>query len=118
VTAVAELEEPDDLPEPELEEPDDLPEPELEEPDEPDDLLEPDEVLLLVEVDFAAADFASAGSLPVASCTRIPPELARNNATAKATTRPRIILIRRLRSRSRSATSRFAPDPPAGRGRA
>jgi len=100
---------------PELEEPDELPE--VEEPDaeEPDFEPEPDD-LPAVEatfVAFAAAAFARAGSLPVTSWTKIPPELARNNAVATATTRVRITLIRRFRARSRSATTRFAPDPPA-----
>ncbi len=65
---------------------------------------------------FAAAAFARAGSLPVTSCTKIPPELARNNAVANATTRLRIALIRCLRARSRSATRPLAPDPAAQRG--
>jgi hypothetical protein len=95
---------------PELEEPDDVLE--VEEPDaealegepEPDDLP-------AVVATFAVAALARAGSLPVTSCTKIPPELARNIAVATATTRVRITLIRRPRARSRSATTRFAPDP-------
>jgi hypothetical protein len=95
---------------PELEEPDEVLEDEgsdaeaLESEPEPDDLV-------VVETAFAAAAFASAGSLPVASCARIPPELARKIAVAVATTRVRITLIRRLRARSRSATTLIAPDP-------
>ena len=97
---------------PELEEPDELPE--VEEPDaeEPDFEPEPDD-LPAVEATFAAAAFARAGSLPVTSCAKIPPELARNVAVTIATTRVRITLIRRFRVRSRSATERFAPDLPA-----
>jgi hypothetical protein len=98
---------------PEFEEPADAPE--VEEFDvEP----EPDDVLV-VEAVFAAAAaaFARAGSFPVTSWTKIPPELARNNAVANATTRPRIALIRCLRARSRSATRPVAPDPAGERGR-
>jgi hypothetical protein len=95
---------------PELEEPDDAPDvEELEAEPEPDDLL-------VAEAVFAAAAFARAGSLPVTSCTKIPPEVARNIAVANATTRQRIALIRRLRARSRSATRPSAPDPAAERG--
>jgi hypothetical protein len=103
---------------PELEEPDELPEAEesdaeaLEVEPELDDLLAVDATFAVL----AAAAFARAGSLPVTSCTKIPPELARNIAVATATTRVRITLIRRLRARSRSATTRFARDPPAERG--
>jgi hypothetical protein len=98
---------------PELEEPDDVPEVEAPGVEELD--VEPElDDLPAVEATFAA--FARAGSLPVTSWTRIPPELARNVAVATATTRVRITLIRRLRARSRSATTRFAPDPPAERG--
>lgn len=129
--AVAELEEPDDPPEveaPVLEELDFEREPEVDFELEPEDLpeveatfaveLEPDD-LPAMEATFAslaAAAFARAGSLPVTSCSRIPPELARNNAVANATTRLRIALIRCLRARSRPATRPFAPDPVAGRG--
>ena len=94
---------------PELEDPDDAPD--VEEFDvepEPDDLL-------VAEAIFAAAAFARAGSLPVTSCTKIPPEVARNIAVANATTRQRIALIRCLRARSRSATRPSAPDPGAER---
>jgi hypothetical protein len=95
---------------PELEEPDDAPDvEELDVEPEPDDLL-------VAEAVFAAAAFARAGSLPVTSCTKIPPEVARNIAVANATTRQRIALIRRLRARSRSATRPSAPDPAAERG--
>jgi hypothetical protein len=95
---------------PELEEPDDAPDvEELDVEPEPDDLL-------VAEAVFAAAAFARAGSLPVTSCTKIPPEVARNVAVANATTRQRIALIRCLRARSRSATTPFAPDPAAERG--
>jgi hypothetical protein len=102
---------------PELEEPDELLEAEepdveaLEDDPEPDDLP----VLDATFAAFAAAAFARAGSLPVTSCTRIPPELARNNAVANATTRLRIARIRCLRARSRCATTPPAPDPAAER---
>jgi hypothetical protein len=95
----------------ELEEPDELPEAEEPDAEALDGEPEPDD-LPAVE----AAAFARAGSLPVTSCTKIPPELARNIAVATATTRVRITLIRRLRARSRSATTRFAPDPAVERG--
>ena len=105
---------------PEPEELDDPPE--VEGLDEPELEVEPElDDLLVVEATFAAfaaAAFARAGSLPVTSCTKIPPELARNNAVANATTRLRIALIRCLRARSRSATRPFAPDPAAERGKA
>jgi hypothetical protein len=84
---------------PELEEPLDVLEPEAPE-------LEPALEVLLECADLAAA-LARAGSLPVTSCRRIPPELARNSDVAIATTRVRICLIRRLRARSRSATDRL-----------
>jgi hypothetical protein len=97
---------------PELEEPDDAPDvEELEVEPEPDDLLVAEAVFAA-----AAAAFARAGSLPVTSCTKIPPEVARNIAVANATTRQRIALIRCLRARSRSATTPSAPDPAAERG--
>jgi hypothetical protein len=48
---------------------------------------------------------ASAGSLPVTSCTKIPPEVARNVATASPATRLRIARTRSRRARSRSATT-------------
>jgi hypothetical protein len=101
---------------PELEEPDEVLE--VEEPDAEavDGEPEPDD-LLVIEAVFAAAAFARAGSLPVTSCAKIPPELARNIAVAIATTRVRITLIRRLRARSRSATAPLAPDPAVERGR-
>ncbi len=70
----------------------------------------------LLECDDLAAALAKAGSLPVTSCSRIPPELARNNDAAIATTRVRICLIRRLRARSRSATDRLVADRPVTRG--
>jgi hypothetical protein len=97
---------------PELEEPDDVPE--VEEPavEELGDLPAVDATFAVL----AAAAFASAGSLPVTSCTKILPELARNIAVAIATTRVRIALIRRLRARSRSATRPFAPDSAVERG--
>jgi hypothetical protein len=131
VTAVAvrELEDPDDAPEveaPVLEELDSEREPEVDFELEPEDLpeveatfaveLEPDD-LLVAEAVFAAAAaaFARAGSLPVTSCTRIPPEVARKIAVANATTRQRIALIRCLRARSRSATRPSVPDPAAER---
>jgi hypothetical protein len=98
---------------PELEEPDELPEAEEPDAEALDDEPEPDD-LPAVEATFAA--FARAGSLPDTSCTKIPPELARNIAVAIATTRVRITLIRRLRARSRSATTPFAPDPAVERG--
>jgi hypothetical protein len=109
---------------PEPEDPDDVPEveePEVEALDEdPGVDVEPElDDLAVVDATFAAlaaAAFARAGSLPVTSCTKIPPELARNNAVANATTRLRIALIRCLRARSRSATRPFAPDPAAERG--
>jgi hypothetical protein len=97
---------------PELEEPDDAPDvEELDVEPEPDDLLVAEAVFAA-----AAAAFARAGSLPVTSCTKIPPEVARNIAVANATTRQRIALIRCLRARSRSATTPSAPDPAAERG--
>jgi hypothetical protein len=103
---------------PELEEPDDAPEVEAPGVEELD--VEPElDDLPAVEATFAAfaaAAFARAGSLPVTSCTKIPPELARNIAVANATTRLRIALIRCLRARSRSATRPSAPDPAAERG--
>jgi hypothetical protein len=105
---------------PEFEELDDVPD--VEEPDV--EALEDDPELGDLPVAdatfaaFAAAAFARAGSLPVTSCAKIPPELARNNAVANATTRLRIALIRCLRARSRSATRSFAPDPAAERGTA
>jgi hypothetical protein len=132
VTAVAvpELEDPDDPPEveePVLEELDFEREPEVDFELEPEDLpeveatfaveLEPDD-LPATEATFtslAAAAFTRAGSLPVTSWIRIPPELARKIAVANATTRLRIALIRCLRSRSRSATRPSAPDPAAER---
>jgi len=96
---------------PELEEPDDAPDvEELDVEPEPDDLLVAEAVFAA-----AAAAFARAGSLPVTSCTKIPPEMARNVAVANATTRQRIALIRCLRARSRSATTPSAPDPAAER---
>lgn len=98
---------------PELEDPDELPE--AEEPEPPEGELEPDG-LLVVEAAFAAAAFARAGSLPVTSWTRIPPELARNIVVATTATRVLITLIRRRRARSRSATKRFAPDLAEERG--
>jgi hypothetical protein len=97
---------------PELEEPDDAPDvEELDVEPEPDDLLVAEAVFAA-----AAAAFARAGSLPVTSCTKIPPEVARNIAVANATTRQRIALIRCLRARSRSTTRPSAPDPAAERG--
>jgi hypothetical protein len=99
---------------PELEEPDDAPDvEELDVEPEPDDLLVAEAVFAAAA---AAAAFARAGSLPVTSCTKIPPEVARNIAVANATTRQRIALIRCLRARSRSATTPSAPDPAAERG--
>ena len=93
--------------------------PDVEEPDaealEDDPELDDLPVVDATFAAFAAAAFARAGSLPVTSCTKIPPELARNNAVANATTRLRIALIRCLRARSRSATRPFAPDPAAER---
>jgi hypothetical protein len=130
VTAVAvpELEDPDDAPvveAPVLEELDCEREPEVDFELEPEDLpeveatfaveLEPDD-LPAMEATFAAlaaAAFTRAGSLPVTSWIRIPPELARNIAVANATTRPRIALIRCLRALSRSATRPSAPVPAA-----
>jgi hypothetical protein len=128
--AVAELEEPDDPPEveaPVLEELDFEREPEVDFELEPEDLPEveatfavepePDD-LPAMEATFAslaAAAFTRAGSLPVTSWIRIPPELARKIAVANATTRLRIALIRCLRPRSRSATRPSAPDPAAER---
>jgi hypothetical protein len=117
VTAVAApaFDEPDDVPE--LDEPDDVPEVEAPEGEEPG--VEPElDDWPAVEATFVAftADFARAGSFPVTSCAKIPPELARNNAVAVAATRVRMSLIRRLRSRRRSATRRLAPDPAAERG--
>jgi hypothetical protein len=70
----------------------------------------------LLELADLAAAFARAGSLPVTSWSRIPPELARNKDVAIATTRVRICLIRRLRARSRSATDRLVADLPVTRG--
>jgi len=72
---------------------------EVEEPDAGalDGEAEPDDLPLVVAL-FAAAVLARAGSLPVTSCARIPPELARNIAVAVAATRVRINLIRRLRA--------------------
>jgi hypothetical protein len=103
---------------PEFEELDDVPD--VEEPDvealEDDPELDELPVADATFAAFAAAAFASAGSLPVTSCAKIPPELARNNAVANARTRLRIALIRRLRARSRSATRPFAPDAAAERG--
>jgi hypothetical protein len=64
---------------------------------------------------FAAAFVVSAGSWPVASCTKIPPVVARNVAAASATTRVRITLTRCLRARRRSATRPLAPDRAAVR---
>jgi hypothetical protein len=134
VTAVAvpELEDPDDAPEVEapvledeafLEELDFPLEPEVDFELELDDLpaveatftveLEPDDLTVTA---LAAAAFTRAGSLPVTSWIRIPPELARNVAVANATTRLRITLIRCLRALSRSATGPSAPDPAAERG--
>ena len=102
---------------PEPEDPDDVPD---EEPDvgarEDDPELDDLTVVEATFAAFAAAAFARSGSLPVTSCTRIPPELARNNAVANATTRLRIALMRCLRARSRSATRPFAPDAAAERG--
>ena len=125
-----ELEEPDDAPEvvaPVLEELDFEREPEVDFELEPEDLseveetftveLEPDD-LPAMEATFAAlaaAAFTRAGSLPVTSWIRIPPELARNIAVANATTRLRIALIRCLRALSRSATRPCGPDPAAER---
>jgi hypothetical protein len=98
---------------PEFEEPDDAPE--VEEPDMDELGVEPElDDLPAVEDTFAAAAFASAGSLPVTSCTKIPPELATNIAVAIATTRVRITLIRRLRAWIRSATRPLATAVGSG----
>jgi hypothetical protein len=48
---------------------------------------------------------ASAGSLPVTSCTKIPPEVTRKVATASPATRLRIACTRARRARRRSATT-------------
>jgi len=104
---------------PEFEELDDVPdveEPDAEELEDDPELDDVPPVVAATFAAFAAAAFASAGSLPVTSCSRIPPELARNNAVASARTRLRIALIRCLRARSRSATRPFAPGPAAERG--
>jgi hypothetical protein len=95
-----------------------VPEPELDEPDvAPDDdavapMLALDVGAVAFAADVAAAVFAAAlaraGSLPVASWTKIPPEVARNVAAATAATRRRIIATLRLRTRSRSATKPVA----------
>ena len=101
---------------PEPEDPDDVPDVDEPDVDEPGPELDDWPAVEATFAAFAAAAFARAGSLPVTSCTKIPPELARNNAVANATTRLRIALIRCLRARSRSATRPFAPDPAAERG--
>jgi hypothetical protein len=100
VTAVA-LPEPE--PELELDEPDVVPELVL--PDDAVFVVEPDGVLAaVVTVAVLAAVLARTGSLPVASCTKIPPEVARNVVAAIAATRRRICATRCLRACSRSAT--------------
>jgi hypothetical protein len=53
---------------------------------------------------FTVAASTSAGSFPVTSCTKIPPEVARNMAVAIAITRRRMTETLRLRALSRSAT--------------
>ena len=74
----------------ELDEPDVLPELELDEPD-----VVPDDVLAVVAAAVLAAAATRAGSLPDASCTKIPPVVARNVAAAIAATRRRICETRR-----------------------
>jgi hypothetical protein len=115
------------VPELELEEPEVVPE-----PAPLDDVVAEPELALLDDVAvvpaldrvlavdataaaFAAALFVSAGSLPETSCTRIPPDVARNVAVAIATTRRRITHIRRLRALRRSATRPLASDRAAER---
>jgi hypothetical protein len=103
------------LPEPELVEPDTVPELLL--PDDAVTVAEPDDVLAagVAAVAVLAAEVASAGSLPVASCTKIPPVTARKIAVDRATTRRRICEIRSSRARSRSDTTRVAVGPATGR---
>jgi hypothetical protein len=99
----------------ELEEPDVVPELVL--PDDAAVAVEPEDVLAAVVVTAAAlaAALARAGSLPVASCTKIPPEVARNVVVAIAATRRRICETRCLRARRRSATRPVAAGRGAGR---
>jgi hypothetical protein len=101
-----------------------LPELELDEPDvipelvPPDDavVVEPEEVLAaVVAAAVLAAAAARAGSLPVASCTKIPPEVAKNVVAAIAATRRRICETRRFRARRRSATRPEAAGRVSGR---
>jgi hypothetical protein len=101
------------LPEPELEDP--APAPELLLPDDAVTIADPEAVLAAVVVAVLAVDVASAGSFPVTSCTKIPPEVARNIAVAMAATRRRICETRRLRARSWSDTTRAAAGRDAGR---
>jgi hypothetical protein len=56
-----------------------------------------------VDVDVDVRLWASAGSWPVTSCRRIPPEVARNVPAARPATRRRIERTRRRRSASRRA---------------
>jgi hypothetical protein len=59
--------------------------------------------------DVAVVAFlARAGSLPVTSWMQMPPEVTRKVAVATPATRRRIVLTRRRRSRSRSATAVWA----------
>jgi hypothetical protein len=96
-------------PEPELEETDALPALAL--PDAAVAVVEPGEVLAGV-VAVLAAVVARAGSFPVASCTKIPPEVTRNVVAATAATRRRICETRRLRC---SATRLVPASRDAGR---
>jgi len=93
---------------------------ELDEPDVVPELVAPDDAVFVAEPELLAAGVvtaaglaaapARAGSLPVASCTKIPPEVARNVVAAIAATRHRICETRRLRALSRSATRPEATD--------
>jgi hypothetical protein len=101
------------LPEPELEASD--PAPELLLPDDAVTVADPEAVLAAVVVAVLAVEVASAGSFPVANCTKIPPEVARNIVVAMAATRRRICETRRLRACSWSDTRPAAAGLDAGR---
>jgi hypothetical protein len=94
--------EPDDAGD-ELEDEDDVPSEDVVEPVDADEAV--DDALELPATVLAFR--ASAGSLPVTSCTKIPPEVARKVTAASPATRLRIARTRSRRARSRSATTNF-----------
>jgi hypothetical protein len=74
-----------------------------------------DAAVVVLTAAVLAAALVRAGSWPVTSWRKMPPEAATNVAVARATTRVRITLIRCLRAFRRSATRSLAPDRAAER---